>query len=148
MMPVMSGLSTIAPTVASNTPLNNSWWGGAQDFLKFGLDSWMQVETINKLKDSGSFGQQETLTTVQTPTQVTAVDQGGNAAAQNMQQQLAGLMQNGGLVLGGVVVAVAAVVASPEFADVVGQQAASIAALAGALVAAVGKALGDPEAKA
>lgn len=48
----------------------------------------------------------------------------------------------------GVVVAVAAVVASPEFADVVGPKAASIAALAGALVAAVGKALGDPEVKA
>lgn len=107
MMPVMTTLPAVAPAVASNSPFNNTWLGGAQDFLKFGLDSWMQVESINKLKDSGNFGQQETLNTVQTPTQTTAINQNGNAAP-NMQQQLAGLMQNGGMVLGGVVVAVIA----------------------------------------
>lgn len=42
----------------------------------------------------------------------------------------------------GVVVAIAAVVASPEFVGVVGAKVAAIAGLIGAVVAAVGKALG------
>lgn len=103
----MNVIQPTAPTVAANSAYNNTWLGGAQDFLKFGLDSWMQVETINKLKDSGTIGQAETLTTVQSPTTVTAVDTRGNAAS-TMQEQLTDLMNKGGLIMGGLVVGVAA----------------------------------------
>lgn len=103
----MMPLQPTPPTVNTSS-LNNNWFGGAQDFLKFGLDSWMQVEQINKLKDSGTVGREEVLNTVQSPTKNTTaqVDAQGNAKGYDA-KMLNELMQKGGLILGGTVAVVA-----------------------------------------
>ncbi|QLE85569.1 hypothetical protein FLM48_11060 [Shewanella sp. Scap07] len=102
-------IQPVAPTIAANTPVNNSWFSGTQDFLKFGLDSWMQFEQVQKVKDSGSIGREEVLTTVQSPTKntTTNVDENGNAQTGYDQAKLTELMTKGGLVLGGTVAAIA-----------------------------------------
>lgn len=104
----MLPLQPTPPTVNTNTAVNNNWFGGAQDFLKFGLDSWMQLEQIKKVKDSGTVGREEVLNTVQSPTKNTTaqVDGQGNAAGYNA-NQLNDLMQKGGLILGGTVAVIA-----------------------------------------
>ncbi|WP_394131657.1 hypothetical protein [Shewanella maritima] len=103
-------IQPVAPTIQSDTAFSNSWTAGAQDFLKFGLDSWMQYEQIEKIKDSTPVGQKQALETVQSPTKNTTsqVDSNGNAVSQQMASMGANLMQNGVLILGGIVVAVGA----------------------------------------
>jgi hypothetical protein len=54
------------PTLA-DSPLSTSFWSGAGDFLSSGLDTWLKIEQIQAVKDSGTYGQQEVIKTVQTP---------------------------------------------------------------------------------
>ncbi|WP_351001084.1 hypothetical protein [Shewanella sp. TB7-MNA-CIBAN-0143] len=58
---------SVMPAVVNQSPMNNSWFTGVNDFLTMGLDSWMKVEQINAAKDSGKMGQQELANTVETP---------------------------------------------------------------------------------
>ncbi|MCW3173752.1 hypothetical protein [Shewanella subflava] len=97
----MMPLATIQPV--NQSPMNNSWFTGVNDFLTMGLDSWMKIEQINAAKDSGKFGQQELSNTVQNPQ--TGVNQ--NIAAQMQQQMGKGLQIGVGTlaaVVGGVAV--------------------------------------------
>lgn len=101
MMPVM----TTAPVV-NQSPMNNSWFSGAGDFLSAGLDTWLKVEQINNAKDAGAISQRELSNTVENPS-TTQQNLATQNIAQQMQQQLAGGLKIGVGTLGAVVAGVA-----------------------------------------
>ena len=84
------------PAVAAS-PLSTSFWSGAGDFISQSLGLWQQYETVQKVKDSGSQGQQEVIKTVQTTnpnSDQTYVDP-SKQQANAMAQKLASLTQLG-----------------------------------------------------
>jgi hypothetical protein len=101
-----TGINNALPTVQANavnqSPMNNSWFSGAGDFLTAGLGTWLAVEQVNAMKDSGRYGQNELSNTIQTPNPAYP-----NPAAQ-MRQQMGEGLQIGvgtmGLVVGGIAV--------------------------------------------
>lgn len=105
MMPLMQ-TSVMPAVVNGNTPLNNSWFGGVNDFLSVGLDSYMKYEQIQKVKDAGGSGQDELSKTVQTPSPASATT-APNPAADLKAKMAQGLQIGTGTlaaVVGGVVV--------------------------------------------